>query len=616
MRLCRVHPVNPHLHPIWEGKYSEGSTGAQFWDKGFHAACVGQFSKPLFLGGSVASDICRATRYGYSRYGITCDDPPPSFEARRLRRLKRMFTEEFMTVIQGRLPLEVCENIGRYCLSDYATRLFKDAWGKNGHLVPRYIAFRVTKSHTIWAQHTELEGIQYVESLSTTHRNESGTMLFEAVDGTRVNIYFAEDLLGIREVIMTRDDNTVLTQDDDMKWVVNRRIAFPFWFKLKYDGLKLRDLAITRTKKVQADYRQRRWAVLPSHLNNCQFAPRPIYGYEVSKEPIRAVDWNLPGCRGYSVLMHMDSVCDIIPNNVGGQFSQLTDTSNTHEGAWTYIPIDPDELVVELRQRDCQFPFGLDFPKSLVIRTSNGRSFVLGSHIGTDSTDEWDYELTEMAIVGLSLTEPSRMLYCNTGNAHFWMGFEQGATGFPPAAVSISSPKPCKLSAHPISEFFSSTAKLRGIRTICACRSWRESHDEGIVGMLFTYADGRQRSIGQVRLDCMDAPLVVDSGSFWLGSDRSEEEPLAEGFWPRTHKIKCVEVSKPVKDENQEYFEVPLRGSLEWQSYKNGSYYRHLVFHHESGELQENSDEIDESVREAESGDLSPLLDVPFSIEF
>ncbi|KAF5559478.1 hypothetical protein FNAPI_4697 [Fusarium napiforme] len=613
------------MFPIWEGKYSEEPTGSSPPEEGFHSACVAQFSKPLRNGTPVNpfadSDIWMATYHGKSRYSTAYDEPPPSFEVNRLRRLKKMFAQELMTITGGRLPLEVCENIAQYCLSDYATRLLKEAREKRGDPGPRNAKLHVKDSGVVWAQHVEFEGIQYIKSLSTSRKNESDTKLFDPRGGTHVNIYFAEDLLGIREVVMTRDDNTVLTQGENLSWVVNRGVALPFWFTIESDGLKLRDLAIAKIENEVTSNLQRRWAVLPSHLQNCQFAPPPKDYHRVGTEPVRAVDWNLPGCRGYSILIDTGYICDIIPNNGRGSSSQLMDVNNKHEGAWVYIPIDPGERIIELWRRHCDYPWRLF--KSLVIRTNKGRSFVIGSHLGLHSTSEWICQLTYHAIAELPPNEPSRMLYCETRNARLWLSFEQAATRDQNADISFM--KPFKLTAFPGSNFISSTAKLQDVRTISVCRSYREGLDiscgepidEGIVGLLLTYEDGRQRSIGQIRLDHMGAPLMVNSGKFWLGSDKSEEEPLPGGFWPRTQTIKCVEVDKPSRDQDREYLKVPLTGSLEWQSYKKGDYYRHLVFHHKSNGLEDNADEMDALLAcEAEFGERASAVVEQFSLEF
>ncbi|KAF5251220.1 hypothetical protein FANTH_3655 [Fusarium anthophilum] len=602
------NPLNRYSPSPWETKYHETDTSG-YLETGYHSSCVDQFAVDFSLGNNTHFDVWDATHYGDAKYGNIGNEPLPSFEANRLRRLKRMFAGEFMTTIGGRLPLEVCENIGRYCLRDYAVRLLKDAWRKKSHFGTRDAAFRVTKSHEVWAQHIEFEGIQYIKSLSTTRRNESDTKLFGPAHGTRVNIYFAEDPRGIREVIMTQDDYTPLTQGEGLTWVINRRIALPFWFKSKSDGLKLRELATTRTKKLDANYRQRHWALLPNDLDDCRLAPPLVADREVSTEPIRAVDWNLPGCRGYSILVFMDCVCDIIPNTTGGPSSQLMDADNNHPGAWTYVPIDEDERVVELWSRRGKLPGDSGWLVeyyNLIIRTSKGRSFALGYDIESRSNKD-GYNFTYQGIAVLPLTQPSRMLYCRNGSSKFWLCVDQ-AESLDQRKINLSLPKPLKPTAYTGKQFLSSTVELRDVRTIAICRSWRNYPDEGIVGILFTYADGRQRCIGQIRLDHMDAPLAITSGKIWLGCDKSQNEHLPEGFWPRTNKIKWVEVDKPLRDKDCEYLEVPLGGSLEWQSslssrFCHDSVYHHSVYHHESSGLQDMVDEVDLVLaRDTESG--------------
>lgn len=202
-------------------------------ENGYHSSCVNQFAVDFSLDENIGDAICNVTRY--RNFGDFVNEPLTSFETNRRRRLKETFAQELMKIIGSRLPPEVYENIGSHCLRDYATRLFKDAWAKKSHFGARDAAVRVTKSHAIWAQRIEFEGIQYIKSLSTTRRNQSDTKLFEATDSTRVNIYFAEDPLGIREVVMTRDDNTVLAQGENLSWVIGRGVALPFWFKLESD---------------------------------------------------------------------------------------------------------------------------------------------------------------------------------------------------------------------------------------------------------------------------------------------------------------------------------------------------------------------------------------------
>ncbi|WKT39918.1 hypothetical protein QSH57_001737 [Fusarium oxysporum f. sp. vasinfectum] len=547
------NPRNPHLLDTWAGEYIEPERiEPTSWD-------FAKGRRPL-------------EKVGYTEL-------LPSVEAARVRRLKKRFSQELMAIVGYRLPLEI------YFAG------------------PRHATLRVTKSGSIWAQHVEFEGLQYIKSLSTTRKSESDKKLFEATSGIRVSVYFAEGCLGIREVVITQDDNTPsLNQDKGLRWVVNRRKALPFSFEYKTDGLKLRDLAITERKNEMANYRQRRWAVLPDGLDISQLAPPPP-GRD--NEPIRAVDWDLPGCRGYSVLIDEQSICDIISNNMGGPSSQLVDVSNEHEGDWFYVPVDRDERIAELWLRiEDRGNTWHPIYKSLM-RTNKGRSFVLGFQTGEAS------KFTYQPITTLSPTDPSRMLCCKSNRATFWLGFEQ-ATTWDQHTIDISLPKPSKSTAYPGEGFFASTAELRDVRTVAVCRNWRYSKDVGIVGMLLTYADGHQRSLGQIRLDYMEAPLMVASGKIWLGCDKSKNVPLPDGFWPPTNKIKWLEVDEPLRDKNREYFELPLTGSLEWQSYRCWDYTCHSVCHHESSELKDEMDQV--LAREAESGGRAPGVVKTFSV--
>ncbi|CZR33285.1 uncharacterized protein FPRO_01815 [Fusarium proliferatum ET1] len=584
-----LNPRNPNLPGPWAGEYMEPEriepTGLEsanhrrLFEKGYHSECVHLVAKGLPFGDSVH----RAIRDGTS-YGVGYTELLPSVEPARVRRLKDKFAQEFMAIVGHRLPFEICEIIGRHCLSEYATKLINDVWSNKNFAGPQHASLRVTESSSIWVQHVEFEGLQYIKSLSTTRKSESDTKLFESTPGILVSIYFAEDCLGIREVAITRDDHTPsLNQDKDLS------------FKYKTDGLKLRDLAITKGEDAEADYRQRRWAALLKDLDTSQLDPRPprrVFG--VSDEGTRAVDWNLPGCRGYSVLIDDYSICDIISHNIGGPSSQLADVSNRHKGDWFYVPVDRGERIAELWLRIEDHGNTWGSYNSLIIRTNTGRSFVLGYRISGEAR-----KVTYRLITTLSPSDPSRMLYCKTKELKFWLGFERETTWEQHAIVIPYRNRP-RPAPFLLKELLSSNAELRDVRAVAVCRNWRYSKDAGIVGMLITYADGHQRSLGQTRLDHMEPPLTVFSGKIWLGSDKSENKPLTEGFWLLANKIKWFEVDKPLGNKNRQYLEIPLTGSLEWESHSIGGYWQHKVRHRESSELQNEMDEV--LAREAESG--------------
>ncbi|KAF5571539.1 hypothetical protein FPHYL_285 [Fusarium phyllophilum] len=504
------NPKNLHSVETWAGEYVEPERFEWDLENGYHSECVDLVAKSLPLGNSLQRTILDRTSHevGYTKL-------LPSVEADRIRRLKKMFAQEFIVIIGYRLPLEICENIGRYCLSEYATKLINDVWTNKDFPGPRDLAIRVNASRSIWAQRVEFEGRQYIKSFSTTRKSESDTKLFEAIPGIRASVYFAVDLLGIRKVAITQDDNTPsLNQGDGLRWVVNRQKDLPFSIKVKSD---------------------------------------------------------------------------------------LVDVSSSQpEGVWVYIPVDRDERIAELwfRKEDPDSISTLPehrFPKhrSLLVRTNKGRGFVVGTFIKEACN------LTYQLIATFPPAGPSRMLYCKTKGGKIWLGFEQ-ATTWEQHNIAVSFPEKSKFSIYSSMAILASTAELRDVRTVTVCRGWRHEWNAGIIGMLLTYADGHQQSLGQIRLDRMEAPLTITSGKIWLGCDKSEMETLIEGFWPPTGRIKWVDMDKPLQHEDREYLELPLTGSLEWQSRTNWSHHSHSVCHHESRVPPGEMDLV--LAREAESG--------------
>ncbi|ENH61708.1 hypothetical protein FOC1_g10016535 [Fusarium oxysporum f. sp. cubense race 1] len=163
------------------------------------------------------SSLARYLGRDRTSYGVGYTELLPSVEAARVRRLKKRFAQELMAIIGYRLPLEMCENIGRYCLSKYATKLINDVWSSKDFAGPRHATLRVTKSRSIWAQHVEFEGLQLPPASVSASTSPKAAC-------------------GIREVVITQDDNTPsLNQDKGLSWVVNRRKALLFSFEYKTD---------------------------------------------------------------------------------------------------------------------------------------------------------------------------------------------------------------------------------------------------------------------------------------------------------------------------------------------------------------------------------------------
>lgn len=97
-------------------------------------------------------------------------------------------------------------------------------------------------------------------------------------------------------------------------------------------------------------------------------------------------------------------------------------------------------------------------------------------------------------------------------------------------------------------DFFFSKANLGGLSEVVPCLIGTK-----ITGMLLRYPDGHQEAVGQVRLDCLSAPLTISSGTLWLGFD-------LEG-----HCLPYVaEASNHPSQQSRSYIRVSCQGSLEW----------------------------------------------------
>ncbi|KAF4447885.1 hypothetical protein F53441_8635 [Fusarium austroafricanum] len=450
---------------------------------------------------------------------------------------------ETIYVFINRLPLEVCEKVASYCLREHATKLFRDVWLQRDRSSSKEINLRLSSQARVWAQHVEIEGRQYVKSITTRRQTKDDTRLVKCNTGDHLNIYFAEDSLGIREVIITHNDELPpIDPDAGLRWVVNRHRDVPFSINMKSD-----------------------------------------------------------------IVLDRNVIRDIIPNKPEGLSSSLIDAYSRSDDTWLYIPVDPDERVSELWLRKYKSPaVPNETIQSLVILTNKGRSFALGPHIESLISRE-DCEFSYEALSELPATAPSKMFYYKSDCIAEYLGFEQVMT-WDKRQIEISCGKSSKPSPYKGKTFLSTYASLGDVRTITPCRSRAAFDLKAIVGLLFTYTDGRQRCIGQVRLDWLEDPLVVTSEKIWLGCAVEEVKPLGEGFWPPTNRIKWVSVSKPLADGKRQYLEIPLSGRLEWQKIGISN----SVCHHEARELPDEMDAV--LAHEAASGKPAPKVVRTFSV--
>ncbi|KAF5609069.1 uncharacterized protein FSUBG_4224 [Fusarium subglutinans] len=500
----------------------------------------------------------------------------------------------------------VCEGVASYCLSEYATNLHLDAWKRRDPSSPDdNVTLPVLNGQTVWARYVEIEGRNYVKSLSTVRMSENDTMVFTAkpnVDSwMELSMYFSEDSLGVRSVIACLEDGIQRTEEPGLRWVFipPQLYNLPFYIRMNFDGLKLRNLDITQYER-EYHYAQRtRWATLPRDLGYLR-APDDDIFESSHKAAVQAIDWNLCGVSGYVIGMQCSCIDSIVPYRPGKLPPTILDAYFNVRSTWLYFPVDPDERISELWLRSGDFPSddddGLTLSESLIVVTSNGRSLVLGPDI---------------RLADLPSTAPARTFYYKYGHAQSWLGFERMTT-WNDRKIELSFGPPTRPGPYDWSDqFFSTSADLENLQTITPCRDWRNCVDNEIFGLLFTYADGRQRSVGQIRLDHLQDPVNI-TDKFWLGSTGDTEPDQEEEPCPPTGHITWLGVCKPIPNAELEYLEIPLRGKLEWRSNWGTVTTKNAVRHLEDHKLKDEMDKV--IAREAASRAIASKTVKTFSV--
>lgn len=218
------------------------------------------------------------------------------------------------------------------------------------------------------------------------------------------------------------------------------------------------------------------------------------------------------------------------------------------------------------------------------------------------------------ALADLPSTTSTRTFYYKYTNTESWLGFEK-ITTWHERKIKLSFGPPARPDPYDwFDRFFSTSAELENLQTITPCRGWGDCVDNEIFGLLFTYTDGRQRSVGQIRLDHLQDSINI-SDKFWLGSSGDTEPDDEEPYSPTGH-ITWLGVCKPVlnSDMDMQYLEIPLRGKLEWRStwgtVPTESDVRHLGS--EACKLQSEMDQV--LAHEASSGTASKTAVKTFSV--
>lgn len=213
---------------------------------------------------------------------------------------------------------------------------------------------------------------------------------------------------------------------------------------------------------------------------------------------------------------------------------------------WIYMPLEKNERIVRIwmRARNC-----LNKQVALAFETDKGHTKLFGAQPTPSLLDcKW-------ILLGTPHGEPGHFFFDDHPDGIRYLLLDSQ-----PLVRNLSLQLPVAASPHPRfvnhDGFIWSCASVQEVVNIRVCRCSTSKRME-VVGLFFYYSDGREASVGQIRLDCLEEPQTIDrTQSLYLGFRRSGEQG------PYISKIK---MSTPEPDDMVDmWFEVLWSGTLEW----------------------------------------------------
>ncbi|KAI0420822.1 hypothetical protein F5X98DRAFT_361532 [Xylaria grammica] len=461
-----------------------------------------------------------ATSYAY--------EPWPSENIRRFRWMCSRLALIIYWSLALRLPYELCDTIARYCVCEYAFYISRNFC--EGNVASN---FRIELSKPIWARYASLDGIAYIASLA----NEpiwSDSVLLPRPNTPIKMVYVAEDHLGVSEVHFAGSLDKGRHHSTLGLWWRTVRSHEPE-LEGQTDGSKLRRLFCPATGDTPG--RSVLWAtpqLYPERLRLTMWIKSP--------NPPKMVSLNLgQEVTGYSFCWNGYIVALKAHHHEEDLSYYDYFTSSYPYALWLYIPLRPRERITEIWQRRRRH--GIEV--ALIAVTNIDRIHIMGAY-PKSCWRPCSYELLYKAELG----EGSFFIDESPAGIHaIASGSLAGSTVSRSLPILASSQYPKSMSFE---DYLYTKASVENVTHVRLCRA---KPDFIITGLVFEYVDGHQESVGEVRLDCLEAPILIHvCQKMWLRVSRS-----SYGF------PQVVDVGfSPASRFGEEYISIIWHGFLEW----------------------------------------------------
>ncbi|RGP64378.1 hypothetical protein FLONG3_9565 [Fusarium longipes] len=541
----------------------------------------------------VAPDIVAFQKMGPDIIAMTGHKPtnqcvPACYTRRRRQWLERTFSDNLSQALCGRLPSDICWNIASYCAKERAVQVVQSLWASSDRAQPGRISMTCQPRTGLWVQYTRFEGNRYIKSFSYTSRGGDEVKLIAKEQTGPLNIFVRHTHLGVLDIITTGNNNKPSFSEEGWYWwTIYPQQMFPFYLGAKFDGIKIRSINISASIFSPPPCAPAtRWSAIPSSL--IQMPQPPFAPMDKRTGMVQAVDLNKPGTSGYSFcLPSCEAFYKFFAHESGTSLTYSRDLFD--RTWWIYVPMKRDERIIEIWMRKCELPYERPrFPevlhKTLILVTDQGKHVVLGNQFDSKAFSNSKSLPTYKMIAKLPQDRPCRMLYAtNFWSSRTWCHFEEIYVSENPESRIFPSISPWSPEIQAFNEpYYYTSAKLDGVSEVTPCLDW--NHCDAIVGLLLTYTDRRQASVGQILLDHLGAPQTVTSETMWLGYREAEDSTDSHHppGRPRIHWVgftdptlhsgnargfveETGEEDKPDQGDNlTKYMMVPLRGRLDW----------------------------------------------------
>jgi hypothetical protein len=279
--------------------------------------------------------------------------------------------------------------------------------------------------------------------------------------------------------------------------------------------------------------------------------------------PMRYLHINKPDTRGYSICWFYE-LMTICPHYAGGDPPYYGGWDiDRPKTIWAYLPVDQGETIVELWKVDAATstvlvvsnpPHGTHRQRATANRgaqltTSHGRILTLGVRPKPGNRDR--------AWVLQDRIEGERTLMAEES----WSGL--GRIAFPTPRPTQQGTRPTIL--PPVEypgcrqELWYSSAELTGVVSMRICRM-----EAVVIGLLFSYEDGRERTLGEVRFDRLEPQIETRGTRGVVYRVAESEETRRKTVVVELRTLDPEEAEYSLESEEAGRHCVPWRGTWHW----------------------------------------------------